>query len=150
MLSRTIRTTASKRLTSVAIRAFYDAAGSVTYSGGQKDPTPQDGFYVSVHPGFNSSVNHENHRPEMIAMESDVYVVTQIMDEVRLLEELLEEQDTIESSLATRGRIKKLVTSHPFVDSLSRLECARGEPIWGLSMIERDMVSDARNKVDQS
>jgi hypothetical protein len=116
------------------------------YSGGQKSPTPQGGYYASAHPK-----NYHPHRPEMIAMESDITIVTQVMEELQLLEALLESRDsTIENSLSTKGSIKKLVTSHPFVDSLSRLECVRGEPIWGLSMYEREMVSEARNKVNQS
>lgn len=115
------------------------------YSGGQKSPDSQGGFYASARPK-----DYHPHRPEMMAMESDVSVVTQIMEEVELLETLLEQQDSIQKSLATKGSIKKLVTSHPFVDCLSRLECIQGEPIWGLSMVERQMVSEARNKVNQS
>jgi hypothetical protein len=82
-------------------------------------------------------------------MESDVIVVKQIMEEVQLLESLLE-NESLEKSIQTRGSIKKLVTSHPFVDCLSRLECVKGEPIWGLSMDERELVAEARNKMNQS
>lgn len=81
-------------------------------------------------------------------MEADVAVVSHVMREVQLLEEMLKEQK-LENSLQTRSSIKKLITSHPFVDSLARLECARGEPIWGLSMNEREMVTSAREKVNQ-
>ena len=82
-------------------------------------------------------------------MEDDVRVVAQLMEELQRLESLLAEE-SLENSLETRGSIKKLVTSHPFVDSLARLECVQGEPIWGLSMDEREMVSEAREKVNQS
>ena len=84
----------------------------------------------------------------MLAMEADVEVVAQVMVQVQIMEELLADE-TIENSIHTRSTIKKLVTSHPFVDSLSRLECTRGEPIWGLSMNERAMVSLAREKVNK-
>ena len=81
-------------------------------------------------------------------MEADVEVVAQVMAQVHILEALLAEEK-MENSLQTRGTIKKLVTSHPFVDSLARLECTRGEPIWGLSMKEREMVAIAREKVNK-
>lgn len=84
-------------------------------------------------------------------MEGDISVVSQVMEELQQLESLLESHGSnIQNSLSTKASIKKLVTSRPFVASLSRLECVRGEPIWGLSMDEREMVSEARNKVNQS
>ena len=115
----------------------------IQYSGGHKGPSQQGGYYAS-----GRSKDYHPHRPEMLAMEADVALVSQIMGEVQLLEAVLSEQK-LENSLQTRASIKKLVTSHPFVDSLARLECARGEPIWGLSMTEREMVTNAREKVNQ-
>ena len=71
------------------------------------------------------------------------------MEEIQRLELKLMDKN-LENSLHTRAAIKKLVTSHPFVDCLGRLECARGEPIWGLSVYEREMVLNARDKVNRS
>lgn len=142
MLSHICRPINTRLVASAAVRSLYDAA-SVTYSGGHRSPNPQGGFYASTHPK-----GYHPHRPEMLAMEEDVDVVAQVMEQVQLMEELLAEEK-IENSIHTRSSIKKLVTSHPFVDSLARLECARGEPIWGLSMKEREMVSFAREKVNK-
>lgn len=85
----------------------------------------------------------------MLAMETDVAVVSQVMEEVMILESIVERESLVHS-IETRSSIKKLVTSHPFVDCLARLECVKGEPVWGLSMDERDMVAEARNKVIKS
>jgi hypothetical protein len=124
-------------------RKLISSDMQIQYSGGHRGPSPQGGFYAS-----GRSKDYHPHRPEMLAMEADVAVVSHVMGEVQLLEEVLQDQK-LENSLQTRSSIKKLITSHPFVDSLARLECARGEPIWGLSMNERKMVTSAREKVNQ-
>jgi hypothetical protein len=79
-----------------------------------------------------------------------VKFVTEVMEEIQLMEDLLSDDQPVETSIHTRSAIKKLVTSHPFVECLDRLECTRGEPIWGLSMKERDMVVNARQKLNHS
>jgi hypothetical protein len=86
----------------------------------------------------------------MLAMEADVKVVMEVMEQIQLLEDLLTDEHNLEASIHTRRAIKKLVTSHPFVDCLDRLECTRGEPIWGLSIKEREMVVYARDKLNHS
>ena len=52
-------------------------------------------------------------------------------------------------TIEIRSSIKKLVTSPEFTESLNRLEM-EGEPIWGLSGEERDLIMDARRKVNDS
>jgi len=94
-------------------------------------------------------VTDEPHRPELLALASDVEHVYQIMDEVSKLEELMEKEDDLNKSMEARGTIKKLMTSPELMETLERLECVKGEPVWGLNQEERELIQAARNKVNQ-
>ena len=96
-------------------------------------------------------------RPQMLALAADVTNITNTMQEVENLEQILLE--TVESNengeeggitgktIEIKSKIKKACTNPEFIDSLNRLE-VNGEPIWGLSGDERDMIMDARTKVN--
>lgn len=76
------------------------------------------------------------------------------MDEVDTLESLLlrETEETAGEvtgkSIEIRAGIKKLMTSPEFMECLNRLEI-QGEPVWGLSSDERDLITTARAKVNE-
>lgn len=82
-------------------------------------------------------------------MASDVQHVAQIMDEVTKLEDLLEKEDDLNKSMEARGAIKKLMTSPELMEPLERLECVKGEPKWGLNQDERELIQEARMKVNE-
>lgn len=94
-------------------------------------------------------MGEEPHRPELLALASDVETVYRTMEEVTKLEELLENQDDLNKSMEARGSIKKLMTSPELMETLERLECVKGEPVWGLNQKERELIQAARNKVNE-
>ena len=96
----------------------------------------------------------------MLAMAQDVQTVRLTMQELDLLESLLrneEESNTSKNSgsdgvpssksMEIKNSIKKLMTSTDFLESLNNLE-VQGEPAWGLSCEEREMIILAREKVN--
>mmetsp|Transcript_45329 Transcript_45329/g.67336 ORF Transcript_45329/g.67336 Transcript_45329/m.67336 type:complete len:148 (-) Transcript_45329:190-633(-) len=144
MLSR-LSLKATPRIRPIAVRTIYDMA-SVTYSGGHP-AQGQGGFYGAA--GARTAISPEflAHRPEMLAMEADVQRIKEVMEEVDLLSHIAEDEEKMEKRIELKFTIQKLVTNRPFLDCLARLECAKGQPIWGLSMDERDLVSEARRAV---
>ena len=98
-------------------------------------------------------MTHTEHRPELLALVEDVEKVRLVMDELHNMEVLL--QDLVEKSngqiagesIEMKAKIQKLCTNPEFTDCLNRLEI-KGEPVWGLSGEERDMIVEARNKVN--
>jgi len=89
----------------------------------------------------------------MLALAVDVQRVTSVMDEVERLEGILDrehaESDGVTGrSIEIKSSIKKLMTSHEFMESLNKLE-VKGEPVWGLSTAERELIIMAREKVNE-
>lgn len=87
-------------------------------------------------------------------MAADVAAVRKTMEELERLESLLE-RDEEESSGQVSGRtieiknsIKKLMTNKEFMEVLDRL-LVNGQPAWGLSVSERELVEAARVKVNE-
>eukprot|EP00568_Trieres_chinensis_P002728 CAMPEP_0183308892 /NCGR_PEP_ID=MMETSP0160_2-20130417/22876_1 /TAXON_ID=2839 ORGANISM="Odontella Sinensis, Strain Grunow 1884" /NCGR_SAMPLE_ID=MMETSP0160_2 /ASSEMBLY_ACC=CAM_ASM_000250 /LENGTH=131 /DNA_ID=CAMNT_0025472807 /DNA_START=177 /DNA_END=572 /DNA_ORIENTATION=- len=125
---------------------------NITYSGGQATEG-QGGFYGSG--GSRATLTPPSlHRPEMLALETDVQQIAHTMRELDLLEDMLtadqraNEGRVTGKSVELRGKIKHLVTGREFMECLGRLEI-KGEPVWGLSGEERDLVKHARYKVTQ-
>jgi len=88
----------------------------------------------------------------LLALAADVERVSLTMRELEKMESLFEEETKEVLSgenLELRNRIKKMMTSAEFLESLSRLEI-KGEPVWGLSESEREMIILAREKVNSS
>jgi hypothetical protein len=96
----------------------------------------------------------------MLAVAQDVQNVRLTMQELELLESLLSTEEERTSSSSTEGSsgvssksmelknsIKKLMTSTEFLESLNKLE-VKGEPAWGLSCEERELIMLAREKVN--
>jgi hypothetical protein len=90
----------------------------------------------------------EPHRPELLALASDVQAVFSVMEEVDTLEQLLREEKDLNKSMEARTHLKKLMTCPEFLACLERLECVKGEPVWGLNQEERELIVMARNKVN--
>ena len=74
------------------------------------------------------------------------------MDELEVLESLLrhegDEGVTTSKSIELKSAIKKLMTAPEVLEALNRLEI-QGEPVWGLSSEEREMIMLAREKVNE-
>lgn len=91
-------------------------------------------------------------RPQMLALAADVNNIKNTMNEVENLEQLLLEQETDNGItgkiIEIKSTIKKACTNPDFIDSLNRLEL-NGEPVWGLSGDEREMITNARSKVNE-
>uniref|UniRef100_A0A7S2SGA6 Uncharacterized protein n=1 Tax=Eucampia antarctica TaxID=49252 RepID=A0A7S2SGA6_9STRA len=130
---------------------FSSGSGNITYSGGHA-AEGQGGFYGSGGARVINPTSTE-HRPGMMALVSDVETIQMVMDELHHLETIL--METSEESngeitgqlIEMKSKIKKLCTSSDFLDCLNRLEL-KGEPIWGLSSQEREMIMEARQKVN--
>jgi hypothetical protein len=96
----------------------------------------QGGFYGSG--GARASKLETEHRPEMLAMASDVENLTMLMEEIDKLESMLEEEKENAGSkvsgkqLEISSKIKKIMTSADVMECLNRLWM--GEPVWGLSV----------------
>ena len=95
------------------------------------------------------------HKPEMLALAADVENLSLVMEEIYKLDAMLEEEkeehansSVTGKSLEISSKIKKIMTSVDVMDCLNRLE-VNGEPVWGLSSEERDLVHAARNKVNE-
>jgi len=132
-------------------RAFASYGESITYSGGQAS-AGQGGYYGSG--GARASKLETEHRPEMVALVADVENLTLVMEEIYKLDAILEEEKersdsgVTGKSLEISSKIKKIMTSVDVMDCLNRLE-VEGEPVWGLSSEERDLVHAARQMVNQ-
>eukprot|EP00543_Licmophora_paradoxa_P013800 CAMPEP_0202473964 /NCGR_PEP_ID=MMETSP1360-20130828/92128_1 /ASSEMBLY_ACC=CAM_ASM_000848 /TAXON_ID=515479 /ORGANISM="Licmophora paradoxa, Strain CCMP2313" /LENGTH=196 /DNA_ID=CAMNT_0049101053 /DNA_START=362 /DNA_END=954 /DNA_ORIENTATION=- len=125
---------------------------TLKYSGGQATEG-QGGFYGSggaraiENPAASSATTTTS---KLLALAADVEKVQNTMTELERLENLLLNEDSEEISgkvIELRQCIKKLMTSSDFLDSLGRLE-VQGEPVWGLSGEEREMIVTAREKVN--
>jgi hypothetical protein len=114
----------------------------------------------------NASQQKQNQeRNKMLAMAHDVQTVRLVMQELDLLESLLRNEEESKSTTGSSGSpssssdavspksmeiknsMKKLMTSTDFLESLNNLE-VQGEPAWGLSCEEREMIVLAREKVN--
>lgn len=91
----------------------------------------------------------------LVALAADVEKVRSTMRELETLETLLESENMISEdddaapptsrNIELRSKIKKLMTNPDFGQCLNNLELA-GEPIWGLSSDERELIVTAREK----
>lgn len=121
------------------------------YSGGQATEG-QGGFYGSGGArAVDSSEFHGDGRQALLAYAHDVEKITSVMDELDKLEtQLLDEgKDAVTNkSIELKASIKKLMTSPEVTEALERLE-VEGEPVWGLSTAEREMIMLCREKMNE-
>lgn len=91
-------------------------------------------------------------RRRLLAVAADVEFIQKVMDEYESLETMLRSEggdtSTVSSkSIEIKASIKKLMTDPQVSECLNRLE-VEGEPIWGLSSQERELIIEAREKVN--
>jgi hypothetical protein len=126
-------------------RNVRNLSDSVTYSGGQAT-SGQGGFYGS---GGSRAVNKAMpaHHPEALARVTDIKELTQIMDSIDSMETELRSLGNVVNSrtIELKARIKKNISNPKVLELLNRLEI-KGEPVWGLSSKERDLVRFARQR----
>jgi hypothetical protein len=85
----------------------------------------------------------------MLALAGDVQMIEKLMSELEVLENLLrgEAQAVSGKAMEIKASIKKLMTDPAVLEALNRLEI-EGQPVWGLSSAEREMIMTAREKVN--
>ena len=138
----------NNKLYTTIIRSFsdsgYGSGDSITYSGGHAN-TGQGGFYGSG--GARVAKSSPAHHPEAMARAADVQALAKIMAEVEILEgELISLGNVVTSrTIEIKSRIKKSISNPQVRELLQRLEI-KGEPVWGLSSKERDLVRAAKMK----
>jgi hypothetical protein len=117
---------------------------SITYSGGQASEG-QGGFYGSG--GSRLVKSKPAHHPEALARQVDVSKLSSIWAEVETLETELQSLGSSPSSrsIEIKARIKKTISNPSVRELLQRLEI-KGEPVWGLSSSERDLVRAVKSK----
>lgn len=122
------------------LRLFSD---NITYSGGQES-IGQGGFYGS---GGSRKVEAPKRYAGATAAMNDIAELVAIMEQVEMLEsELRSLGKTVNSrSIEIKARLKKVISNPKVAELLNRLEI-KGEPVWGLSSKERDLVRAARDK----
>jgi hypothetical protein len=87
-------------------------------------------------------------KPEYLAWQADVEKLSRIMDKVGSLEDELRSFGPGVNTSATmeiKTRIKKMALNPMVFEILGRLEM-KGEPLFGLSCKERDLVREAKLK----
>lgn len=113
----------------------------------------QGGFYASGGARALSPDQVEkqqtNERNKMLALAQDVEHIRSVMLDLETLESLLRGEDGVSAKrIELKNSIKKLMTTPDFLECLNNLE-VQGEPVWGLSSEEREMIVMAREKVNE-
>lgn len=97
----------------------------------------------------NEHTKQGDDRKTMLALAQDVEHIRNIMEELETLERLLEGEESVSNkSMEIKSNIKKLMSNPSVLESLNNLEI-NGEPVWGLSCSEREMIILAREKVKE-
>ena len=84
----------------------------------------------------------------MLPHPANIQKVQETMKEVFTLEALLHIESDGSKNISIKASIQKLLTAQGFIKSLNALE-VKGLPTWGLSCEERDLIIDARAKVNE-
>ncbi|GAB5033641.1 Hypothetical protein NocV09_01401730 [Nannochloropsis oceanica] len=136
-------------LTLGALRCLSDSSGggdmgggggSITYSGGQAT-SGQGGFYGAG--GARASKAQTAHRPEAVAHAADIKSLRILMEEVDELQVELRAATELPKQISIKSAIKKKASGREMTELLKRLEL-KGQPVWGMSVSERDLVKEAR------
>ena len=100
---------------------------------------------------ITSSEVDSDGRQALLAMAADVEKISSTMDELYKLEQELYEEgkgSVTNKSIELKASIKKLMTAPDVSEALDRLE-VQGEPVWGLSAEEREMIILAKQKMNE-
>mmetsp|Transcript_19672 Transcript_19672/g.29247 ORF Transcript_19672/g.29247 Transcript_19672/m.29247 type:complete len:146 (-) Transcript_19672:211-648(-) len=119
---------------------------NITYSGGQAYDG-QGGFCGSA--GANKVQAEEIFQAyvdQAVAHAEDLKAVSAIMNEIKPL--LNAAKTGTDDAIDAQRKLKKMLAHRQFIECLERLEY-KSEPVWGLSIDERKMVSEARATVNE-
>ena len=114
--------------------------GSITYSGGQAT-SGKGGFYGAG--GARANKAQTAHRPEAVAHAADIKSLRVLMEEVDELQVELRAATELPKQISIKSAIKKKASGREMTELLKRLEL-KGQPVWGMSVSERDLVKEAR------
>lgn len=117
---------------------------SITYSGGQASEG-QGGFYGSG--GSRVSSKKPERFLDATARQADITSLAALQKQVDDLEaELFSLGSAVSTrSIEIKSKIKKTISNPKVRDLLNRLEI-KGEPVWGLSSAERELVRKVKAK----
>lgn len=93
-------------------------------------------------------------RHQVLALAADVQLMQSTAVELQTLESLLlSETESSKGAVTTKSMelknsIKKLITGPELNEALNNLEI-QGEPVWGLSTEEREMIGYLRDQMNQ-
>ena len=105
----------------------------------------QGGFYGSG--GARLKTVTPAHHPEAVARQTDVEALSKIMNDLESIEQELRSLGNVLNSrtIELKAKLKRTISNPSVLELLNRLEI-KGEPVWGLSGKERDLVRAARQK----
>jgi hypothetical protein len=139
----------------VSTRTFSDSGGSITYSGGHAS-NGQGGYYGSGGSRAGLTPNAIQ-RPDALAGIADIKTLSEVVGEISSLENLIRKEEEMlakdgknspsSALIGLKSKLKKYVTRPALLDALQRLEF-KGQPVWGLSVKEREVVEFFRQKVN--
>lgn len=129
-------------------------SSQLQYSGGQATQG-QGGWYGSGGARVITAADVDTAgRDKVLAMAADVQTMQSTAKELALLENLLlSEQESAaggvtNKTIELKNSMKKLITSPDLNEALNNLEI-QGEPVWGLSSEEREMIGYLREKINE-
>mmetsp|Transcript_34400 Transcript_34400/g.57805 ORF Transcript_34400/g.57805 Transcript_34400/m.57805 type:complete len:137 (+) Transcript_34400:196-606(+) len=123
---------------------------SVTYSGGQAS-VGQGGFYGSGGSRATNKGAVEHHPEALVENLEDLKVLKALMSDIEVLEDQLATSignhgsSINEQSIELKAALRRKASGQQISTLLKRLEI-NGEPRWGLSASEREVVVNAREK----
>lgn len=142
--NRVARFALSRTLVSVRAQQRRCLSDSITYSGGQASEG-QGGFYGSG--GSRVSSKKPERFLDATARQADILSLAALQ---KTVEDLEAELFSLGSAVSTRSieiksKIKKTISNPTVRALLDRLEI-KGEPVWGLSSAERELVRKVKAK----
>ena len=84
-----------------------------------------------------------------MALAGDVEKIQNTLEDLAKLEQVLMDTKETSAVMELKASRTKLLTHPDLLDSLKRLE-VEGEPTWGLSTSEREMILTLREKMNES
>mmetsp|Transcript_15911 Transcript_15911/g.32676 ORF Transcript_15911/g.32676 Transcript_15911/m.32676 type:complete len:151 (+) Transcript_15911:61-513(+) len=150
MLSKTclVGVRACASIARVRAVSSFRPYSNITYSGGHASEG-QGGFYGSG--GARILQNEQTQREGAVAHASDVQELLRVMEEIEQTESMIlaEGEGVSNRVIELKATLKKIVTRPAVTEIMAKLEY-KGEPVWGLSETERELVTYMRQKVNEA
>ncbi|GMI46261.1 hypothetical protein TrCOL_g310 [Triparma columacea] len=143
LIRRTLPLTLPRPLPHTLPRTY----SNITYSGGHASEG-QGGFYGSG--GARILQGSTSQRAGAVAHAGDVMELERVVGEVEKTEGLIlqEGKGVSNKVIELKATLKKIVTAPAVTEIMNKLEY-KGEPVWGLSESERELVAYMRQKVNE-